>query len=93
MTIETQQKSKDFQSIKSRLVKSITDTLYRDCQPPPHKLIVPHYAVVEDFDNPGMAFAEVFYVVYCPTEKTHKVNITFKYDRHGKFLLDTMKYV
>ncbi len=91
--LETQQKSKNFQSIKARLVKSLTETLYRECSPPPHRLIIPHYTVIEDDDNPGMAFAEVIYVTYCPDEKSHKVHITFKYDRHGKFLLDTMRYV
>jgi hypothetical protein len=93
MTQETQQKSRDFNSLKPRVVKSLYDTLYRDCLPPPHKLIIPPYAVVEDRDNPGTAFAKVIYVVYCPNEKTHTVNITYKYDRHGKFLLDTMQYV
>jgi hypothetical protein len=88
----TEKLDKDFNSIKPRLLKSLNDTLFRDCQPPPDKLIIPHYSV-QPADEPGWAYAKVIYVVYCPTEKVHSVDITFRYDRHCKFLLDTMQYV
>jgi hypothetical protein len=79
--------------VKSRLAKSVHETLWRDCNPPPDELHIPYHLIVEDRKNPWSAFATVTYIVFCPTKKTHTVDIHFKYDKFGKFLLETMKYV
>jgi hypothetical protein len=89
---ETTSPKKDFKAIKPVLLKSLNDTLYRACSPPPDKLIIPEYRLLPG-DEPGQATAEVLYVIKHPTEKTHSVNISFCYDRRGKFLEHTMNYV
>lgn len=82
-----------FSQIKSRLARSLEDTLRRDCNPPPDDLSIPYHSIVEDRETPGFARATVTYIVFCPTKKLHTVNIRFKYDKFGKFILDSMHYV
>lgn len=84
--------NKDFSSIKSRLAKSIHDTLYRNCNPPPDSIVIP-YDSVQPEPEAGWARSTVVYVVYCPKKKTHVVNIRFQYDKFGKFLSHTQEYV
>jgi len=85
--------TRDFNQVKSRLAKSLNDVLYRDCNPPPADLVIPYHLLVEDRKRFWHAFAEVTYIVFCPTKKVHTVKIHFKYDKFGKFLLNTMRYV
>jgi hypothetical protein len=79
--------------IKSRLLRSLNDTLHKDCSPPPKKLIIPAHTLVEDKDEPGWATADVIYVVDCPTEKTHTVSMRFRYDKHGKVNPAYLEYI
>jgi hypothetical protein len=83
---------KDFNSIKMRLAKSIHSALFRECDPPPDELIIP-YAPLVCGDEPGVAYAQVIYKVFCPREKLHTINIKFQYDKFGNFMMDTMTYV
>jgi len=85
--------ARDFGSIKTRLVKSMYETLRQDCNPPPDDLIIPIDTVRPDGDLDGWATAMVIYVMYMPKKKTHTVNIRFQYDKFGKFILSTMEYV
>ena len=85
--------AKDFGAIKSRVVKSLYETLYRDCNPPPDDLIIPSDTVRADKDKDGWATALVIYVMYMPNKKTHAVNIRFQYDNFGRFILSSMEYV
>jgi hypothetical protein len=90
---QTQANAKDFNTIKSRLTRSLNDTLMGDCNPPPDELHIPYGSVVPDEEAPGWAFARVIYVVYCPKKKTHTVDLRFQYDKFGKFILSSMQYV
>lgn len=92
-TTATENSPRGFSQIKSRLARSLEDTLRRDCNPPPDDLSIPYHQITEDKKNPGHAFALVTYIVFCPTKKVHTVNIHFKYDKFGKFILDSMRYV
>jgi hypothetical protein len=85
--------SKNFEDIKSKLARSLKETLYNECSPPPNELHIPYGSVVEDKEEPYTALAVVTYIVRCPGEKKHTVHIKFKYDKEGKFLRDTMEYV
>jgi len=82
-----------FDSIKQQLERSIVETLYHDCQPyPPAKVYVHNYSLQAEKSH-GWARAKVTYVVYCPGEKLHTVNIRFQHDKMGRFLMNTMQYV
>jgi hypothetical protein len=85
--------AKDFGAIKSRVVKSLYETLHRDCNPPPDDLIIFSDSVKADKDKDGWATAQVIYVMYMPSKKTHSVNIRFQYDNFGRFILSSMEYV
>lgn len=85
--------TKDFNQYKSRLAKSLHETLLRDCDPPPDELHIPYNLIVEDKEELWYAFAKVTYIVFCPTKKVHTVTIRFQYDKFGKFMLETMRYV
>jgi hypothetical protein len=84
---------KQFEDIKSRLARSLKETLFNECSPPPDELHIPYASVSPDREEPNTATATVTYVVRCPGEKKHTVHIRFKYDKEGKFLRDTMEYV
>jgi hypothetical protein len=86
-------KVNEFYRLKPKLLSSLQETLLRDCNPRPHKLIIPHYSVTADKESSGWAFATVIYVMYWPTEKEHVVNIHYRYDKYGKFLMESMRYV
>lgn len=95
MTFET---SKAFNEIKSKLAKSIKDTLTRDAAAPEGErpvdceVHVPYHQLTPE-DEPMTARALVTYVVHGPTEKKHTVRIEFNYDKAGKFLKNSMTYV
>jgi len=87
------------EELKSKLVRSLKTTLAYEAIPPTgekpvdFELHVPYHQIKLDPDEPNTASAVVTYVVRCPTEKKHTVFIKFKYDKAGKFLRETMKYV
>ena len=86
--------NKAFEDIKSRLARSLKETLRDDCDPPPDEIHIPYHKILADEDGEeNTATATVTYIVFCPKEKRHTVYIKFKYDRAGKFLKDTMTYV
>lgn len=91
--------NKDFEGIKSKLARSLKDTLSRDVTTPPGErhihceVHIPYHQIIPDEDAINTATACVLYVVNCPSEKRHTVRIKFQHDQFGKFLLETMTYV
>jgi hypothetical protein len=85
--------SNEFESISAQLEKSIAEALYNECPPyPPAKVYVHRHTLLPE-KSPGWARAKVTYVVYCPGEKTHSVNIRFQHDKTGRFIRNSMQYV
>jgi hypothetical protein len=88
-----QMNNKHFEDIKSKLARSLKETLYNECDPPPDELHVPYNLLTPDEDEPDTARASVTYIVNCAGVKKHSVDIQFKYDKTGRFLRETMRYV
>ena len=90
---------KQFETIKSKLARSIKEILTKDAAPPAgerpvdYDVAVPYNQIAVDDDETEYAKATVIYTVLCPGEKKHVVRIKFKYEKTGKFLKDTMLYV
>jgi hypothetical protein len=90
---------KEFMSIKSKLARSLKETLTKEAVAPQEErpvdfdVTVPYHQLDIDEDSPGYAVATVIYVVRCPSEKRHVVHIKFQYDHTGRFLRNTMSYV
>jgi hypothetical protein len=91
--------NKEFESLKSKIAKSLKETLFKESATPPgerhvdHDVHVTYHQVLEVEDEPMTASAVVTYVVAYPKEKRHTVRIKFNYDKAGKFLRNTMLYV
>ena len=89
---------KEYDPIKSALVRSLRETLQQDTQTPsgPHipcDIYIPYSQVKIDEPDPGFATVTATYVVQCPTEKKHTVHIKCKYDTKGKYVAGSMSYV
>lgn len=90
---------KDFELLKSKLARSLKETLTKDAAPPAgeravdYEVHVPYHQLQADDDEDNTAEASVVYVVRTPQEKRHMVRIRFQYDKTGKFLKDTLAYV
>jgi hypothetical protein len=89
----------NFEELKSKLARSLKNTLTQEAVPPAgekpvnFELHVPYHQIKLDPDEADTASAIVTYIVRCPSEKKHTVYIKFKYDKSGKFLRETMEYV
>lgn len=94
MTITT-----PFETVHSKISRSLKETLFRESDTPEGEkpvrmeLHIPYNQIKPDPDEENTATATVTYVVWCPTEKKHSVNIKFKYDKYGKFVRSSMTYV
>jgi hypothetical protein len=88
-----------FEDLKSKIAKSLKETLHRDAAAPAgerhvdYDVHVPYHQLIADDSEDMAARAVVTYVVDCPSEKKHTVRIKFNYDKSGKFLKNTMTYV
>jgi hypothetical protein len=91
--------NKEFEALKSKIAKSLKDTLYKESMTPPgerhveHDVHVPYHQVMDIEDEPMAASAVVTYVVMFPKEKRNTVRVKFNYDKAGKLLRNTMVYV
>jgi hypothetical protein len=89
----------EFDAIKSKLARSLKDTLTKDAATPEGErpvdceVHVPYHQLAADDTEPLTASALVTYVVHGATEKKHTVRIKFNYDKSGKFLKNSMTYV
>lgn len=88
----------DFDKLKIKIANSLRKTLAEEAltpsgeKPVKYDVHVPHSKIC-DAGEPYTATAAVTYVTVCPTEKKHTVNIQFKYDKAGKFIISSMSYV
>jgi hypothetical protein len=91
--------NKDFDGLKSKLARSLKETLARDCETPSGEkpmrweMHIPYHQIVPSEEDNNTATAVVTYVVQCPREKSHTVRIKFAYDNTGRFLKESMLYV
>ncbi len=89
----------NFDSLKSKLARSLKDTLTREATHPEGErpieceVHVPYHHLRPSVDEVDVAHAEVTYIVNCPAEKKHRVRIKFNYDKFGRFLRNTLQYV
>jgi hypothetical protein len=91
--------SAEFEALRPRISRSLKETLFKESATPEGEkpmrmeLHVPYNQIKPDDENERTATATVTYVVWCPDEKKHSVNIKFNYDKHGKFVRSSMIYV
>jgi hypothetical protein len=96
MTLTTESK---FELIHSKIARSLKEALFKESitpegeKPVRMELHVPYNQIRPDEETEDTATATVTYVVWCPSEKKHTVNIKFNYDKHGKFIRNSMVYV
>jgi hypothetical protein len=88
----------DLGPLKQTLARSIKDVLYPDTvtpsgKPIPCEIYIPYNHIHEADDEPNTATMSVTYVVKCPEEKKHTVNIKCKYDQKGKYVTGSMSYI
>jgi hypothetical protein len=99
----------EFEAIKSKLARSLKETLTREAaapqgeRPVDYEVHIPYHQIKQDpsvhipdaqtSETPKTASAVVTYIVRCPTEKKHTVKISFEYDKSGRFIRNTMRYV
>lgn len=85
--------------MRSKIARSLKETLFKEAvspegeKPVRMELHVPYNQIRPDDENENSATATVTYVVWCPSEKKHSVNIKFNYDKYGKFIRNSMVYV
>jgi hypothetical protein len=92
-------KYKKFLELKSKIAKSLKDTLIKESTLPKEErqvdfeVIVPFQQLDLDNEDDDYAKALVIYSVMYPREKKHVVHVKFQYSPAGKFLRETMLYV
>lgn len=88
-----------FELIKSKLARSLKESLALDCETPrgekrvEYEVRIPYHQLRADEEHDNMATALVTFAAWLPEEKTHTVRIRFEYTKSGKFLRETMTYV
>lgn len=88
-----------FETIKPKFARSLKEYLYNEAQAPNGEtpvdfdLHIPFHQIKQDEDESNRALAVVTYVVRCPTEKKHTVNVSVAYDKQGRVVKDSLNYV
>jgi len=88
-----------FETLKPKFARSLKEYLYNEAlaplgeRPVDFDLHLPYHHIKYDDDAENRALATVTYVVRCPTEKKHTVNISVAYDKLGRVVKDSIQYV
>ena len=96
MHIETN----SFDTLKSKIVKSLKDFLSKDTVTPvgekniPCEIHIPYNQIKQDEEEDNVASAVATYVVsFNQKEKKHTVRFKFKYEPNGKYVKDSLQYI
>ena len=88
-----------FETLKPKFARSLKEHLHKEAlapsgeRPVDFDLHLPYHHIRYDRESENRAFATVTYVVRCPTEKKHTVNISVAYDKLGRVVKDSLEYV
>lgn len=88
-----------FETLKPKLARSLKEYLYNESlapageRPVDFEIHVPFNKLLLDEETPNHATAVVTYVVRCPSEKKHTVNVNIAFDKQGRVVKDSLTYV
>lgn len=88
-----------FETLKPKLARSLKEYLYNESlapageRPVDFDIHVPFHQIKLDDETPNHASAVVTYVVRCPSEKKHTVNVNIAFDKQGRVVKDSLTYV
>lgn len=88
-----------FETLKPKLARSLKEHLYNEAlapsgeRPVDFDIHVPFNKIELDEEAGNRVSALVTYVVRCPSEKKHTVNISAAFDKQGRVVKDSISYV